>query len=188
MPLATAPNLITLARLLLAPIMALFAWWQAPALFLGCFAAALLSDFTDGLLARARHSESRLGARLDTWGDAATGIAALLGAWLLWPEVIRREAVLIVPGFLALTGSALLGLIKHGRLPAYHTWGAKLSTALIGVTGFVMLLGLTPWPFRIAVLVAIASAVEEAAITTILPEWRTDVRSLRAALAIRRER
>ncbi|MEL6372532.1 MAG: CDP-diacylglycerol--glycerol-3-phosphate 3-phosphatidyltransferase [Pseudomonadota bacterium] len=76
------PNVLTYARIAAVPVMAVclyafdstFARWMAMALF----AAACLSDFLDGYLARAWQQQSSLGRMLDPIADKLLVGAALL--------------------------------------------------------------------------------------------------------------
>jgi CDP-diacylglycerol--glycerol-3-phosphate 3-phosphatidyltransferase len=184
---STVPNLISGARLASAPLLMLAGGMGRPRLFLALFALLLATDLADGLLARLLKQGSRLGARLDTWGDVALYLCAAAGAWLLWPELIRREGRFIA-GAIALVGvSAVVSLLKHRHLPAYHTWTAKFSTAMIGLAALLMFAGGSAWPFRLAVAALAVSAAEETGITLVLPAWRPNIRSLRRALQLARE-
>jgi CDP-diacylglycerol--glycerol-3-phosphate 3-phosphatidyltransferase len=79
----------------------------------------------------------------------------------------------------------MTGLLRHGRLPAYHTWTAKASTAAIGISALLMFAHVCSWPFRVAVLLLAISAAEETGISLVLPEWRPNIGSLFQALALR---
>lgn len=100
----SVPNLITAARLALAPFVvwgiASEAWGTAFLLF----AVAGLSDGLDGFLARRYGLASRLGAILDPLADKALMLAALVGltwagsvpAW--FPAVLAARDTLMVLG------------------------------------------------------------------------------------------
>jgi len=183
----TIPNALSALRLAIALPMLVLAWHGQATGFLVLFGVALFTDSADGLVARAMREESRLGARIDTWGDLAMFVAAGVGGWRLWPAVIGHEMPVIALALAALAVSGIAGLIKHGRLPSYHAWSAKFSTAAIGIASLLLFVGVSPWPFRLAVAALAFSAAEATAITLALPEWRSDVRSLRHALRLKRE-
>lgn len=179
------PNMISLARIAASPIMILAGRLGRPDLFLVLFVACLLSDFADGLLARIRNQKSKLGARLDTWGDLTMYLCAASGAVFLWPDIIYREGIFIAVAILLTAVSGTVSLLKHRRLPSYHTWSAKLSTAVIGVTAVLMFSGVSVWPFRLSLAALAVSAVEETGITIILPRWQPNVRSVFHALELK---
>jgi len=171
----TWPNRITLARLLVAPVLIVLGQYGQYGAFLILLAILLLSDMLDGYLARRLHQQTDLGTQLDTVGDVAMCVTVLIGGWFLWPEIITAEA----PFFLATLGllmvSGLTALIKFRRLPSYHTWTAKISTALLGAGVWLLFADLTPWIFRVAVGFLAASAIEETAITLISPKWHPNI-------------
>jgi CDP-diacylglycerol--glycerol-3-phosphate 3-phosphatidyltransferase len=181
------PNLLSLLRLVAAPVLLLLAAAGRPTAYLVLLAAALLSDAVDGFLARRLGQTSELGARLDSWGDFAIYMTVPLGAWWLWPEVILREATFAAAVVASYVFPVVLGFLKYRRLTSYHTWGAKLSGVLLSAGALLLFAGGPAWPFRLAVAVLVLAELEEIAITAVLPEWRANVPTLRHALRLRRE-
>jgi CDP-diacylglycerol--glycerol-3-phosphate 3-phosphatidyltransferase len=176
--LVTIPNALSALRLVLAPVLLWLAWSGRPTAFLVTLSASLLSDLVDGWFARRFGQATQLGTLLDSWGDLVTYTSVPLCAWWLWPELIRREswyAAAIVAAYVFPIG---LGYLKYGRLTAYHTYGAKLSSVLIGPSALVLFMGGPPEPFRVAACILVLAELEEIAITTLLPEWRPNVPSL----------
>ena len=57
------------------------------------------------------------------------------------------------------------GLMKFRRLTSYHTWGAKLSSVVMGAALFVLLEGGPAWPFQLTTALLVVEAIEELAIT-----------------------
>jgi phosphatidylglycerophosphate synthase len=174
----TIPNLLSLFRLVAAPLLLYLAWIGAAELFLGLLAISLLSDALDGYLARRWHQESELGTRLDSWGDLANYLLVPLCAWWLWPEIIRREFVifwLVVANF---TVPLLIALLKFHQIPSYHTWSAKFAAVLMVPAIYLLFLEITSWPFRVAAITQLLMAIEEIAITLYLKRLQSNVRSL----------
>ncbi len=162
----------------------LLAWQQRPKLFLGCLCVSLASDLVDGFLARHLHQKSELGAKLDSWGDLATYTVFGIGAWWLWPALIRAEAPFVVVAVVSYALPSLVALLKFGRFTSYHTWGAKLSAIIMGPALLLLFGWDSPLLFRVATVILAIAEVEEIAITAILPEWRADVPSLGHALRL----
>ncbi len=177
-PLATLPNALSALRLVLAPLMLWLAWSGRSTAFLVTLSISLLSDLCDGWLARRFDQATELGTLLDSYGDLATFSTVPLCAWWLWPELIQREAWYAAAVVAAYVFPIALGYLKYGRLTSYHTYGAKLSAVVIGASALVLFLGGPPLPFRIATWILVLAELEEIAITTILPEWRSNVPSL----------
>jgi CDP-diacylglycerol--glycerol-3-phosphate 3-phosphatidyltransferase len=187
-PLLTIPNALSALRLVLAPVLLYLAWTGQPTPFLVVLVVSLLSDLCDGWFARRFNQATHLGTLLDSYGDFATYMTVPLCAWWLWPDLIRREAWYAAAVVAAYVFPIVLGYLKYGRLTSYHTYGAKLSAVVVGASALALFAGGPPLPFRIATWVLALAELEEIAITTILPEWRTNVPSiLHARRLLKRE-
>src|SRR6266436_7295619 len=97
------PNLITLFRLVLVPVMAYFAWFGEYAVALPIFLVAALTDLADGYIARHFKLVSKLGALLDPVADKLNMfVATVVLAWQsqipIWLAVaiIGRDVVIVV--------------------------------------------------------------------------------------------
>jgi CDP-diacylglycerol--glycerol-3-phosphate 3-phosphatidyltransferase len=173
------PNLLSLSRLLMTPLMLLLAWRGYGTAFLVLMLAAWSTDAVDGWLARRLNQCTTLGARLDSWGDLTFYTAVSLGAWWLWPERLRAEAgviMLIITSYLL---PAIVGLLKFRRLPSYHTWAVKVAAVVsaLGVVG-LLVFGIG-WPLYIAAILCVYAALEEIMISMKLQVLRSNIRSYR---------
>ena len=124
-----APNLITLARIGLVPIMGFFLYHGAYRIALPIFAIVALTDFADGYIARRFNLRSRFGATIDPIADKLSMfIATVLLAWQglapVWfaIAVVARDLV-IVFGVLAYRAAV-------GPVQIAPTWLSKLNTVL----------------------------------------------------------
>jgi CDP-diacylglycerol--glycerol-3-phosphate 3-phosphatidyltransferase len=177
-PLEILPNALSLSRITLVPVAGACAYAGHPQLFLAALAAALASDVLDGQLARRTRVTSELGAKLDSWGDLATYATLPLFAYWLWPDLLRQEARYLACALVAYVLPIAVGLVRFGRLTSYHTIAAKLTAVVMGASLFVLFLGGPAWPFHAATFLLVVEAMEEIAISFVLPRWRSDVRSL----------
>jgi cardiolipin synthase (CMP-forming) len=126
----TIPNVISFARLAGVPVFlwlvlgvrtAAGDWWA-----LGLLAAAGLSDWLDGKIARAMHQQSRIGELLDPAADrlyivctvVALAIRAIIGWWLV-AVLAARELML---------GVVLLALRRRGYAPLRVSFVGKAAT------------------------------------------------------------
>src|SRR5687768_2828247 len=105
--MVNVPNLITLVRLALVPVIAYLLWQGAYGIALIVFLGAAVSDFLDGVIARTFDQRSALGAALDPVADklamfVATVVLALQGLLPLWLAVaIVVRDIVIVAGVIA---------------------------------------------------------------------------------------
>jgi cardiolipin synthase (CMP-forming) len=173
----TIPNLLSMVRLFIAPLLLVAAATGRPGLFLLLFILSLISDALDGFAARRLNQVSELGAELDSWGDLATYLAAPVGVWLLWPELVRRERTFILLGMGGILLPILLGFLKFGRLTSYHTRAAQFTAVLLGFSVPLLLVGGPAWPFRGAILIFLLAEIEEMAITLRLKRWQANIPS-----------
>jgi CDP-diacylglycerol--glycerol-3-phosphate 3-phosphatidyltransferase len=164
------------------PVLLVLAWKGSESAFLALFVCALLTDLADGYLARRLGQESDLGARLDSWGDFALYMTTPVCAWMLWPELVVREAPYVATVVASFSLPIFAGLVRYRRLTSYHTWGAKLSAVLMGISTFLLFAGGPAWPFRFSTAVLVVTQIEEISITVVLSEWRSNVPSLWHAL------
>jgi len=174
----TLPNLLSGFRLLSAPVLLLLAVVGQRDAFIWLLAVAFLTDAVDGVLARYSGQTSRLGARLDSLADVAVYMATAISLLLLWPALVRSEWLAIAAVVISVVLPALAGLLRFGRLTSYHTLLVKVAVVATAFSLFVMLLGISVWPFRVAAMLAVLGALEEVAITAVLREERSDVLSL----------
>ncbi len=181
----TLPNLLSLFRIVATPFLLLAAWLGQEKLFFTLFLLMLLSDALDGILARALHQTSDLGARLDSYGDILTYLATPVAVWWLWPEIILQERVYIFAAILIYIAPAIVALLRFGKLASYHTWITKLSALLMSTGVLVLLIWREPLLFHIAVWFLLLEAMENIAITLILPEQKSDIHTLWHALRYR---
>lgn len=132
------PNVLTLLRLLLAPVIGALLVLVALGLMpdeaglpiaLALFACACVSDIFDGVLARRLDQESPLGAVLDPIADKLLMLSAGIGLVLLVPSLW-----VIVPVALMLARDLLVGgmreaaLVQNWRLPVRGL--GKMKTVL----------------------------------------------------------
>jgi phosphatidylglycerophosphate synthase len=72
-------NGITLYRLIAAPFLLILAFLKETDVFKWLLAVSFFTDAIDGYLARKYKVVSVMGAKLDSWGDDLTVIAATVG-------------------------------------------------------------------------------------------------------------
>ena len=183
------PNALSAARIAATPVLvALAAGGELPA-FTWVLVIALLSDIADGLIARAFHLQSRLGALLDSIADTLLLFAALYGIRVFHPELVADHAVAGVVLIGAWVTENVVALLRYGRLSSFHTYLSKVAGYLLGIfVGVLFVFGFQPWLLYLAVAASVIGNVEELILVALLPEWRADVKGLWWVLRERRGR
>ena len=174
----TLPNILTGFRFVAAPGLLWLAWRGYGIAFMGLLAIAFLTDLLDGLAARMTGQVTQFGAALDSWADVITYLTIAISCWWLWPDVVRRELIFVGLIVASCLLPAFAGFSKFGRFTSYHTWGVKLAAASMGSTLYVLFLGGPAWPFEVAAVMCILAAIEEIALTLLLSEPESNVRSV----------
>jgi len=124
------PNLLTVLRIMLVPVLVVALLGNTPAgdvLAAVVFALASLTDFVDGYLARARGSVTTFGKLMDPLADKLLVVAALislvslhrLAAWVAMVIITRELAVTVLR----------MGASQAGVIMAANTFG-KVKTCL----------------------------------------------------------
>jgi len=178
----TLPNLLTSFRLVAAPVLLWQAWQGYRAGFLLLLAICFLSDLLDGLAARLTGQESEFGAKLDSWADVIIYLTIGVCCWWLWPEIVATEWLFVLMVVASCLVPACAGFWKFGCFTSYHTWAVKFAVAATAITLYLLLLAGLIWPFRLAAVICLLAAAEEIALTLLLPEPKSNVRSLWSVL------
>ena len=174
----TLPNMLTGFRFIAAPVLLWLAWQGYGIAFMMLLAVAFLTDLLDGLAARLTGQVSPFGATLDSWADVIIYLTIAIGCWWLWPDVVYRELIFVGLIVASCLLPAFAGFSKFGRFTSYHTWGVKIAAASMGLTLYVLFLGGPVWPFRLAAVICLLAALEEIALTLLLSEPESNVRSV----------
>ncbi len=132
------PNLLTILRILLAPLLVIFLINERFDLAFVVFAVAGISDGLDGFLARVMKQKTRIGAILDPIADKALlasayitlAVIGFIPNWLA-VTVISRD-IIIVFGVLVL-------LLFQSGIEIHPTIISKLTTLFQLLTIFVVL-------------------------------------------------
>ena len=185
--LRNIPNALSAARIGATPVLGYLAAAGAEHYFTWVLVPALLTDIADGLIARRFGLTSRLGALLDSIGDALLFFVALFGVWVFYPELLHTHAVagLLLLGLWIV--EIVAALIRYGRPSSFHTYLSKAAAYLLGISiGVLFLWGLPVALLYLAVAASVAANLEELALICLLPQWRPNVRGLYWVLQERR--
>jgi CDP-diacylglycerol--glycerol-3-phosphate 3-phosphatidyltransferase len=172
------PNILSVFRLILAPVLLYPAWLGQKNIFIILLLIALLTDALDGFIARKFKATSAAGAKLDSMGDMAVYVIIPVCVWWLWPEIIKREAVYVAMAVCGYFFPLVAGVVKFHKIPSYHTYGAKAAAVVMSVAMLFLFLTEFNLLFRIASVFQAIVALEEIAITIKLSELKSDVKSI----------
>lgn len=174
----TIPNIICVARFIGSLVILWFAFTGNATVFTIGFIVLSLSDTVDGRLARWLNQRSVFGARLDSASDATLYACLAIGSLMLKWKQLQPEIIWFIVPLVSYAVTTGYGLWKYGRIPSYHTYGAKWSQWLVLGGATAMLLDWSMWPMRVASIAVTFTNIEATAISYVLPTWRADVLTL----------
>jgi len=175
----TIPNILTLYRILVFP---LIIYWiiTGKENLVGLFIAiSLFTDWLDGIIARAMKIQTELGAKMDSWADLGTYLCSFLAIYIFrWDEF--RPHIFIGYLFLAVwLLSYLIVFAKFKELIGLHTYLFKATGYVQGAFIMVLFLfGFYSWFFYLAMIIGILACIEEIIIILMLKQPRTNVKGL----------
>lgn len=184
------PIALILFRLLLAPlILALAYFWGENArlsivvlMYLGLF-----SDIFDGIIARKQNLSSEKLRRMDSQTDMVFWLSIGFATWILYPELIRQNAIAIWAILVMEVACYVISLIKFKKETCTHAflsklWGITLLIAFTSLIGF----NHAGFPFSLAIIMGLISHIDRILITLVLPAWTHDIPSTYHAYLIRK--
>jgi cardiolipin synthase len=180
-------NLITLYRIIAAPLLLYLAFSNQFEIFKWLLAASFFTDLIDGQLARKYKATSVLGAKLDSIGDDLTVLAGVIGLFVARPEFIREQAIYFVILFTLFLIQLFYALVRYGKITSFHTYLAKLAALLQGIFLCGSFFFETPWYtlFYITFITIALELIEETIMVYLLPQWKNDVHGIYWALRLK---
>lgn len=173
-------NLITLYRVLAAPVLLYYLLNDQLVIFKWMLLISFLTDAIDGYLARKLNASTRLGSMLDSVGDVLTILVAVIGAVYTRSEFVAEQSVVITCVISLYLLQMAFALIRYKKLSSFHTYLAKISAVMQGV----FLLSLFFFNDIFYPLFYAASAfttielIEEIILIYLIPKWEVDIRGL----------
>lgn len=151
-------NALTASRILLSFLLPFLAPVQTA--FLLVYAFCGVTDALDGFVARKTHSQSKLGARLDSLADFVMIVSVIIS---LYPIIhIPQGAVVWILAIAVIRiAAATVSWVKHQVFASIHTLANKLTGFLIFLFPFLITFLVPAVPVWIVCAAATVSAVEE---------------------------
>ena len=149
---------------------------------------ALVSDIFDGVLARRWKCDTPAVRLFDSMADTVFYVCVAIALWIGQPQMCKDNAVLLITLLAAEASNFGVALAKFGKPPSYHSslakaWGVVMAAAVVAVFASRRASPLVP----AALAMGIACNLQGLAMTWMLPVWRQDVKTLRAAWRLRKE-
>lgn len=162
----TIPNLITILRILLVPVLIIYLINNRPLASFIIFIIASASDALDGFIARVFHQKSNLGAHLDPLADKillmtafiTLAVLKMIPSWLVVLTISRD--VIILLGVLVLYINRYPVKIDPSILSKATTC-IQIATILIVLSnGFLKIEFLKTYSFWLAAILTIGSGLQ----------------------------
>jgi phosphatidylglycerophosphate synthase len=153
----------------------------------GVVVGALVSDIYDGVLARRWRCDTA-GVRLfDSIADTVFYLCTAFALWMSQPQLWRSYGGLLVVLLVLEAVRFAFDFAKFGRPASYHSylaklWGLVMAVAVVGVFALDRS-NVVP----AALVLGILCDVEGLAMSVVMPVWRKDVKTVHAALSLRRQ-
>jgi phosphatidylglycerophosphate synthase len=184
------PIYLIALRFLLAPVMIYLGYFYKTTsgrLIVFLLIVGLLSDIFDGIIARKQKMSTAILRRLDSQTDMIFWVSAGFTAWLIWPEVIKANHLVIYILFGMEALCYLISFLKFGKETCLHAylsklWGLTLLAAFIDL----ILNGHAGFLFYLCLITGIISHLDRILITLLLPTWQHDVPSTYHAWLVRK--
>ena len=146
------PNLISLYRLLVFPVILFMALTDRESWFVVLLSISLVSDVLDGNIARIYKLQTNFGAALDNLADIFTYAMALLGIFIFkWTDIEPHAWFLyLFLGVFVL--SYLVAFYRFGKIPGLHLYSAVSAGYVQRILFFVLFVfGFYSWMYFLAV-------------------------------------
>jgi CDP-diacylglycerol--glycerol-3-phosphate 3-phosphatidyltransferase len=154
------PNLLTVLRILLVPVVVVALLEETPnadTIAAIVFCAAALTDGLDGYIARSRGSVTNFGKLMDPLADKLLIIAPLVSLVSL-DRIDAWVAMVIIAREFAVTALRILAVEQGVVIPASVFGKAKTITQVVAIFAVIAFQS-TPWPVDLLVYVAVAVTV-----------------------------
>lgn len=173
------PNLISLYRLLVFPVILLMALTGRESWFVILLCISLVSDVLDGNIARLFKLQTNFGAALDNLADICTYAVALLGLFIFkWTDIEPHAWFLYL--FLAVfVLSYIVSFLKFGKIPGLHLYSAVSAGYVQSIFFFILFVfGFYSWMYYLAIGWGVLAYIEKIFVLLKLDDIRIGVKGL----------
>jgi cardiolipin synthase len=173
------PNLISLYRLLVFPIILFMALTNRESWYAILLCISLVSDVLDGNIARYYKLQTNFGAALDNLADICTYVMALLGLFIFkWTE-IEPHAFILYLFFFFFVLSYIIALYRFGKIPGLHLYSAVSAGYVQGIFFFILFVfGFYPWMYYLAIGWGVVAYIEKILVLLKLNDIKIGVKGI----------
>jgi cardiolipin synthase len=169
----TIPNIITLARILLVPIIVWAIASNQMEIAFSVFVVAGVSDAVDGFLAKRFNMTSELGALLDPLADKALLVSIYI-ALGIWGAIPRWIVILVVSRDIMIVAAVIVSWLFDKPVQMKPSMVSKLNTAAqVGFAAVVLAslsFGFEPMPYDL-ILMGFVTVFTLVSVSLYLVEW-----------------
>lgn len=173
------PNLISLYRLLVFPVILFMALTGRESWFVILLCISLVSDVLDGNIARIYKLQTNFGAALDNLADIFTYAMALLGLFIFkWADIAPHAWFLYL--FLSVfVLSYVVAFYRFGKIPGLHLYSAVSAGYVQSIFFFILFVfGFYTWMYYLAIGWGVVAYVEKIFVLMKLDDIRIGVKGL----------
>jgi cardiolipin synthase len=167
------PNVITLGRILLVPIVIWAIASNQMEIAFGVFVIAGVSDGVDGFLAKHFNMASELGAMLDPLADKAL-LVSIYVALGIWGAIPRWIVILVVSRDVMIVSAVIVSWLFGKPIPMKPLMVSKINTvaqvALAALVLAALAFGFEPGPYDL-ILMGLVTVFSLASVSIYLVEW-----------------
>jgi len=174
--ISTFPNLLSLSRMLLSPVIFMVAGKRIM-LFLLLLIIGI-TDMLDGYFARKFKKETMIGAWLDSIADFVFFISFIIYSIWFESEIIVEFTFFILVIISIKLLSAITGLIRYKQPGLLHTIGNKITGVIIYSGLCVFVLFRSTIIVEIGLYISILSAMEELIILLIGNKYKPNIKGI----------
>jgi cardiolipin synthase len=168
-----APNIITLGRILLVPLVIWAIASNQMAIAFVIFVVAGVSDAVDGFLAKRFNMTTEIGALLDPVADKAL-LVSIYVALGIWGAIPRWLVILVVSRDVMIVGAVIVSWLLRNPVPMKPLMVSKLNTvAQVAFAALVLAslgFGFDAMPYDL-ILMTMVAALTLLSVSFYLVEW-----------------
>ncbi len=176
------PNIITLGRILLVPIVVWAIASNQMEFAFAVFVIAGLSDGVDGFLAKRFNMASELGAMLDPLADKAL-LVSIYVALGIWGAIPRWIVILVVSRDIMIVAAVIVSWLFDKPIPMKPLMVSKINTvaqvALAALVLASLAFGFRPAPYD-AILMGLVTVFSLVSVSLYLVEWGRHMSAIEA--------